>query len=211
METFDEKIAFAEERRLIALHNTRVVDGGWGANFTIGGDGVVGCKHTLASRLAISRALTGHRPWSRGRKHTVESRMRMSKSQRGKLRTPQQRQRMREAAKRRSRPSVDARRKMRDAKLGKKLTFEHRKKIGDATRGKQHTADWNQKIKASQPNARRVEQLSSALVVNTFDSIAEASRQTGIANIGMCCRGVRVQAGGFKWRFASDQGTVDHG
>lgn len=40
-------------------------------------------------------------------------------------------------------------------------------------------------------------------VINTYPSISEAVRQTGIYNIIGCCQGKRKHSGGFIWRYAS--------
>ena len=53
-------------------------------------------------------------------------------------------------------------------------------------------------------NKRCVEQMLNGIVIATFNSIAEASRLTGVSKtgIGRCCRNVKqVTSGGFKWRF----------
>ena len=38
--------------------------------------------------------------------------------------------------------------------------------------------------------------------IRSYSSASEASRQTGICNIGKCCKGRYKTAGGFIWRFA---------
>lgn len=38
-------------------------------------------------------------------------------------------------------------------------------------------------------------------VIRTFDSLVEASKQTGIHNISAVCRKIRPKAGGFVWKF----------
>lgn len=57
----------------------------------------------------------------------------------------------------------------------------------------------------SQPtNEKEIYQISlGGEVVQTFISLHEAGRQTGIAwqNISKVCRGLRNTAGGFKWRY----------
>ena len=62
LQTMDEREAMLRERELILELKTRGdVDGEWGANFTIGGEGVVGRKHDDATKQRISRSLTGRR------------------------------------------------------------------------------------------------------------------------------------------------------
>lgn len=76
-------------------------------------------------------------------------------------------------------------------KLGKKLSPENHKKMIEA-----HTKA------VSTP----VMQLTlDGVHVNTFRSMAEAHRQTGISqgNISECCNNRRNKAGGFKWCFVT--------
>lgn len=51
---------------------------------------------------------------------------------------------------------------------------------------------------------RKVEQIdmNTNCVIKVFESIAQAQRETNSKNIGMCCRGERNFANGYKWRYA---------
>jgi hypothetical protein len=51
--------------------------------------------------------------------------------------------------------------------------------------------------------SKKVQQIdkNTSEVIATFDSITSAYKQTGIANIGMCCHGQLKNAGGFVWKF----------
>lgn len=52
---------------------------------------------------------------------------------------------------------------------------------------------------------RKVEQIDkeTGVVIQVFESISDAEKVVGIhSNIGMCCRGQRNYAKGYKWRFA---------
>ncbi|WHY79022.1 hypothetical protein QNH20_07795 [Neobacillus sp. WH10] len=52
---------------------------------------------------------------------------------------------------------------------------------------------------------KEVYQLDENLnIINTFESSAEARRQTGIVKIGEVCNGNRRLAGGFKWMFKDE-------
>jgi hypothetical protein len=70
-ETDDELIAFDKERELIVEHNTYIYAGGWGANFTLGGEGGSGAKFP-------DRHGENHPMW--GRKHSEESKRKNSES-----------------------------------------------------------------------------------------------------------------------------------
>ena len=45
----------------------------------------------------------------------------------------------------------------------------------------------------------------SGELINNFPSIAEATRQTGVTNIGACCLGKFKAASGFKWEFKNKE------
>ena len=60
---------------------------------------------------------------------------------------------------------------------------------------------------ASESRKRVVEQLSDDLsVISVFSSIQEAFDKTGINNISAVCRGIRPNAGGYKWRYSTEFG-----
>ena len=61
---------------------------------------------------------------------------------------------------------------------------------------------------ASESRKRVVEQLSDDLsVISVFSSIQEAFDKTGINNISAVCRGIRPNAGGYKWRYSTGKGS----
>ena len=61
---------------------------------------------------------------------------------------------------------------------------------------------------ASESRKRVVEQLSDDhSVVSVFSSIQEAVDKTGINNISAVCRGIRTNAGGYKWRYSTGKGS----
>jgi len=56
---------------------------------------------------------------------------------------------------------------------------------------------------------RKVYQLNKdGSVVNTFDSIKHAIKQTQICNISAVCRNVRKEAGGFLWKYVDSEPAV---
>lgn len=74
--------------------------------------------------------------------------------------------------------------------LGKKTNEEHLKKMWET-----HINNSSKKV---------VQSTMDGQCVNVFDSMAEASKSTGISqgNISECCRKKRKKAGGFIWNFA---------
>lgn len=84
--------------------------------------------------------------------------------------------------------SESARKKMHDARIGKKnpvVSESNRKRTGTETK-----------------STRPIIQLSiDGTVINTYISIAEAMRQTGIGMIANAARGNQKTAGGFIWKY----------
>lgn len=78
-ETDDEQLALALEQRLIAEYKTYVHggEGYWGANFTLGGEGVSGLKFSEATRARLSQK-------ARRENLSSSTRLKMSLSQRAK-------------------------------------------------------------------------------------------------------------------------------
>ena len=64
----------------------------------------------------------------------------------------------------------------------------------------------NGKLITSQ-NKLTVQLTLDGKIINTFCSVKEAGRKTGIdrTNIGACCRNKRKTAGGHKWRFSNEE------
>lgn len=96
-ETLNEQWALEREIELIAQLKTnmlRSVEGHWGANLTDGGDGTSGFKHTEEAKRKIREALSKRIVTSetrarigdlhRGRRHSEESRQKISQSLMGK-------------------------------------------------------------------------------------------------------------------------------
>lgn len=94
------------EKELIALLNTKPP---FGYNVTDGGDGVVGLSSDLRSLIALK---------NKGRKHTLETKRKISESSRGRKHTD------------------ESRRKLSEAHKGKKLSDQHKLKLSRAHKGK---------------------------------------------------------------------------
>lgn len=194
-----EDDAYADEKWLIAYHDTF---NGWGANLNEGGRGQKsGWKHTKASRIKISEAQKGHVPWSRGKKHPTAG-PKISIKMRGLKRTEETKEKLRESALKRAPISDTTRQKMSHAKLGCHLSTTHKANISSSLIGHLASTKTRTKLQLSQPHRRSV--LQSTLdgnLVKIFNSIKEATRLTGVKNIGLCCHGTRRTAGGFVWLF----------
>jgi group I intron endonuclease len=116
----------------------------------------------------------------RGRKHTPEARAKISAASTGRYYSPETRAKM--------------------GHIGEKFTEERKSKIRAALR--------------SNPGKhwKKVSQFDKdGLLIKTWNNQAEAARLVGIksrGSISMCCNGERKTAGGFIWKFTTDDEKV---
>lgn len=64
----------------------------------------------------------------------------------------------------------------------------------------------NRNKKVADKLSIKVIQLKNGKIINKFDSMTQAQRETKIpsSNISKCCSGERKNAGGYKWRYADE-------
>lgn len=148
-ETDVEDEAHVKERELIAEHNTFVYGGGWGANFTLGGEGtsghpkphcagethpMFGRRHTEESKRKNSEsnkvAQAGEQNGMFGKHHSEETRKKIGEKSRGRVDSPETRQKKSVATTR--------------SNTGRKLSEETKRKIAEAHKGK---PPWNKGLK----------------------------------------------------------------
>jgi hypothetical protein len=57
---------------------------------------------------------------------------------------------------------------------------------------------------------KAVNQIKNGIIIDTFKSMMEANRQTGIqiSNISYCCSGARKNAGGYQWAYNKEEVTI---
>jgi hypothetical protein len=179
-EPHDETAALNRERELIHEHNTFMTE--HGCNFTQGGDGTSGFKHSQ------------------------EARQRMSDSRKGRIVEPDAVRRIADVNRGQQRSNV-TRQKI---SLARKNTSSSQRtaleRLHRSNKGRTPSDDARQRMKFNQPRRRKVDQMTSTgVLLNTFDSINYASRATGVhhSSIIACCQGKLQTAGGFTWRYAS--------
>jgi hypothetical protein len=56
-------------------------------------------------------------------------------------------------------------------------------------------------VHSSKKRSKKVYQFNGETLVNTFSSVAEAQRITGIYNVSAVCRGKMKTSGGFTWKY----------
>ena len=107
-------------------------------NFTDGGDGMTGFKHSEETRKKMSE--NNARYW-KGKTLSEETRKKISEAKKGKTHSEETRKKMSEANKSKNNPmygkthSEETRKKMSEAKKGKTLSEKTRKKISEANKG----------------------------------------------------------------------------
>lgn len=112
----------------------------------------------------------------------------------------------------RGKHSEETRRKLGDSRRGRKHTEEAKQKMREAHLGSVFSEEHLQKLRLAQfggkhHRARAVCQFTlDGAFVARYACVAEAQRQTGIANqnIVKCCQGRRTCAGGFRWKYAEE-------
>lgn len=151
-ETDDEQAAFDKERELIIEHNTYVYAGGWGANFTLGGEGGSGMKypdrrgerhpmwgkcHSEESKRKNSESnktmCAGEKNGMYGRRHSEATRQKIGEKSRGRVDSEDTRRKKSEAASR--------------TNTGRKLSEETRRRISESRKGQ---APWNKGLQNAQ-------------------------------------------------------------
>lgn len=106
--------------------------------------------------------------------------------------------------------SEETKQKMSISKKGIKRSESVRQILSDASKGiknsfygKIHSTESKQKISLNNSRRQVVYQFKGAILVNTYYSVNEAAKITGIkkSNISACARNINATAGGFSWKY----------
>ena len=175
-----EDDAFQLEKDTIAEYRIKNINL---CNYTDGGDGPSGYKHTDECKLKMSELAKGRPAPNKGCKTSdaAKEKMRIAKLGR-KL----------------SKEHIE---KVAASKRGKPLSYECRMKISNALTGKKHTEE--ARMKMSTP----VVCLTNGTIYN---SITQAAKELGVwsSNITKVCQGILSQTGGFKFSYSTQSLTV---
>ena len=146
-ETDDEQEALATEVKLIAEYKTFVSrelesDDHWGANLTMGGEGISGWLHSEESKKKNSESnklsCAGELNGMFGKKHSEETRRKIGEKSKGRI------------------DSLETRKKKSDAgkicNKGRKMSLEAKKKMSESRKGK---PPWNKGKKLGKRKIKR--------------------------------------------------------
>lgn len=103
--------------------------------------------------------------------------------------------------------SDESKQKMSKAKKGKICSEEHKKKISEAKKGKSRNITWGTKIseakKGKIKKGKPIMQIdfNTGKVINTYPSLNEAIKSTGIKTIPFNISGKTKKAGGYIWKY----------
>lgn len=167
-------------------------------------------KHSEETKRKIGEAQSGKKHHMYGKHHTKETREKISRSNKGKKRSDVTKKRIAEANKGK-RLSDETKEKIKLSHIGKRHSEETLKKFseirqgeGNPFYGKHHSED------TKKAYSKMVNQINKDTneIINTFVSIKEAGRQTGVqaSHISSCCHHTygRKTAGGYRWEFVDD-------
>jgi len=184
-----------------------------GYNMTIGGNGTVGYIFTDEVRNKISISGKG-RKFSKernekirqvmlNREFTEEWKKRISESRLGKNKGKDNHFFGRKH-------TEESKQKMSQANKGKIMSEEFKKHQSEIHKGIKFTEEHKQKLSQNNGSSREVVQLDLNFnVLNTFKSMKEAERQTGIKTYGIssCCNNHQKTSGGYMWKYKESVST----
>lgn len=132
----------------------------------------------------------------KGRTISDDTRKKMSDAQKGKSKKPL---------------SDETKEKIRAAMTGRVLSDEWKHKISvgnkGKTRGNGRVTSYDTKIKQRNNNTKKIavsQYDKNGVYIKSYPSMMEAERQLNISNSKICavCKGKRITAGGYVWRYA---------
>lgn len=177
----------------------------YGYNLTDGGEGgnTYICKNEkemnkIKQKIGESNKgkNKGKTPWNKGRKHSEETKKKISEALKGK-----------ESWWKGKHLTEETRMKISESNKGKEMSEESRRKIREAHLGMKHTEESKRKMSEKQKNKKPVLQIDKNTneVIAEFPSIMEAQRKLGCSQIHIthCCKGKRKTCGGFIWKYKS--------
>lgn len=188
-----------KEIELIKEYNSNKYE--FGYNISSGGAANSGHKHSLKSRMKMSKSQKGRVSPRKGAKLSEETKTKIGKASLG--RTPWNKG---------IPTSEEVRKKLSESHKGQKAWNKGKK--GCYILSEETKTKISAYLKSDRNVVcKKVNQYDkNNNLINTFFSIAEAERKTKISHSGinMCCRGKYKQAGGYVWRYANDDSLKVH-
>ena len=198
----------AELKEIELIKQYRSNEKDFGYNILEGGNVSNGMTNEMIEKMSIERKgkhysprtefKKGHKPWTTGKKMSVEFRQKLSESHKNKIISDETRKKLSEnnarywKGKKRSEETI---RKMSESMKGKKGYWN----------GKHHTEETKNKISQSKKGTISLTR-KKVICIETdiiYDSLTEASIKTkaNLSKISNCCNGKLKTAGGYHWQF----------
>lgn len=167
-----------------------------GYNTVQGGNSNLGFKHREESKLAISKANTGHIV-------TQKTRELISQRLKGHIVSEETKRNISKAKKESTYvPSEETRKLLSSKRKGVKFTKEHKEKISKALKGRVFTKETIEKIKEKLTHS--ILQFNKEnILISEYKNINEASKasNTTVSNIYKCLCGKNKTANGYIWKY----------
>lgn len=199
-----------KEEMLINKYKSNIKQ--YGYNISIGGGGTKGVTSIWKGRHLPKETCKKISEANKGRIFSIESRKRMSDSQKKLVNDPNYINPMK------GRKHSDYTKSLiSKCHKGKHLSEEHKRKLSQIEKGRTLSEETKEKISKSarkrfsvpsnNPKAKRVCMFDLNFnYIKTFPTMIEASLETKVckSNISGCCRNERKTAGGYIWRYADE-------
>lgn len=174
----------AEQKEIELIKEYKSDDRNFGYNVEHGGNSIG--KMSQETKDKISRANIGNK-YSLGHKHTEESKMKISYASKNSfhpkgIKMPEHvKQILAESHK-----TDEFKRKLSEANLGKKHSDETKKKLSESHKGL---------------GSKRVVCIETGVIYNSVKEASEKNHINGRGHISACCKGSRITAGGYHWKY----------
>lgn len=168
----------------------------YGFNFTVGGDGLKGFKHSEKTKQKLREINTG-------KKHSKETKKKLSELNKGKnaywygKNLPNKTKRKISNTLKGRKASPEARRNISNALKGRKFSEEHKKKISEANKGKIMLEESRQKMSESHKNKKLSEEHKRKISESCKKKYARITKQgkyNGKQNYGIRMNGKVIKS-----------------
>lgn len=187
------KAAYAKEIELIKALNTNGVAGGFGYNMSDGGEsGANGYRHTTAMKAHFSELNKGEQNQFFGKKHTDESRRKISAVHKGKKVSDESRMKMSLSRRGENHPM-----------FGRKQSNEVKRKLSEINLGEKNP---NYGLRGRDcPHAKLYQCVETGVVYKSLSEIKTLLELIDASHVSAACLGKTKKAYGYHWQFPKNE------